>query len=296
MITAIIIVAIAAVVGPAYAAKILAVFPHHGYSHHAVYLPLLRELANRGHDVTAIANYPSGHPNITDVSLNGYIPLSNNKQNMSALADLIDGMGDVRSSVFALRSFYSRSRMNEAMFTVDAVKRLLSGHGPATEKYDLIVTEHFNNELFLAFVAKLDVPFVLTSSCGLLPWSANAMGQPYSLAISPLTLMGQQPSADNVYGRVMKTVAHVVQLLGYTVFCRAKDERFIKNNLTMDVSLDRLILNASLMLVNTHFTMHGTRTFVPAIVEIGGIHVETAKPLPTVSVSIRAYAAATRVQ
>lgn len=283
-----IVMAIAAV-GPAHAAKILAVFPHHGYSHHLVYLPLLRELANRGHDVTVIANYPSAHPNITDVSLDGYIPLSNNKQNMSAFADRIDGMGDVRASAFAVRMFYDRSRMNEAMFAVDAVKRLLSDHhdGPTTEKYDLIVAEHFNHELFLAFVRKFGVPFVLTSSCGLLPWSANAMGQPYSLAISPLTLSGHRPATDNLYGRAVKMVAHVVQLLGFTVFCRAKDERFIRNNLTMDVSLDRLILNASLMLVNTHFTMFGARPIVPAVVEIGGIHLETAKPLPAVSVPMR---------
>jgi len=42
--------------------------------------------------------------------------------------------------------------------------------------------------------------------------------------------------------------------------------------------------NASLFLMNTHHSLHGVRPLTPAMVEVGGIHVDgrTPKPLPKV--------------
>lgn len=43
--------------------------------------------------------------------------------------------------------------------------------------------------------------------------------------------------------------------------------------------------NASLLLVNTHYTIDGVTAFPPNVVEVGGIHIDkgkTAKSLPEV--------------
>lgn len=44
--------------------------------------------------------------------------------------------------------------------------------------------------------------------------------------------------------------------------------------------------NASLLLLNTHFSLHGARPLTPSIVEVGGIHVvsKKLKKLPLVRV------------
>lgn len=47
--------------------------------------------------------------------------------------------------------------------------------------------------------------------------------------------------------------------------------------------VDYLAYNISLIFVNTHFSIDYPRPLVPNIIEIGGVHIGTPKPLPTVS-------------
>lgn len=263
------------VISPSHAANILAVFPHQGLSHHMVFLPILRELANRGHGVTVISNFPSKHSNITDVSIKGIVPLYNNNASFS---DERQPFNEVHLSLINLWSFYSRGKVYESVYTLDRVKQLING----PSKYDLLLTEHFNSEMSLIFAHKFKIPFILMSSCNILPWNELVVGQPYALAIKPSTLTSLPPNM-NLYERSMNVIANSIQLLGFTYFCRKRDEKSIKQKLNMDVSLNQIVLNASMIFVNTHFTMRQPRPLVPAVVEIGGVHIEPIKPLPVVS-------------
>lgn len=260
-------------ISSAYTANILAVFPHHGLSHHLVVLPYVQELANRGHNVTVISNYQSEHPNITDISIRGSMPIYNNKKEIGQ-AKL---KNDIQFSTDIIWSFYVYGKNNDGMFTVDSVRQLLNG----PSKYDLLVTEHFNSELSLVFASKFNVPFIMMSSCNMLPWNQHTVGQPPALATKPTTLSSLPPRM-NLYNRAMNTITYIIQLLGYFYFCRKRDEEIIKQRFNIDVSLDQLALNASLIFVNTHFTMFEPIPFVPAVVEIGGIHIKPATPLPMV--------------
>lgn len=254
-----------------YTTNILVVFPHHGISHHMVFLPYLHALANRGHNLTFISNYPSEHPKITDISIMGTIPILNNKKSLSEYKP----MNNIQLSWKTIWMFYINGKTNEAMFTKDAVKRILHDQF----KYDLLITEHFNSEIPLVFASKFNIPFILTSSCNLLPWTQQVIGQPHALTIRPLPLSNLPPKM-NVYDRIINIISTTIQLIGYEYLIRKRDEEFIKQALNVDVSLRRLILNASLILTNTHFTMFGSRPFVPAVVEVGGIHVQPIEPLP----------------
>lgn len=40
--------------------------------------------------------------------------------------------------------------------------------------------------------------------------------------------------------------------------------------------------NINLFLVNSHFTFHGPKPKVPALIDVAGIHIEKAKPIPKV--------------
>lgn len=258
-----------------YTANILVVSPHHGISHHMVFLPFLHELANREHNLTFISNYPSEHPNITDISIMGTMPILNNNKSISEYKPV----NDIQLSWNLVWSFYTNGKKTEAMFTMDTVKRILHDQF----KYDLLITEHFNSETPLVFASKLNIPFILMSSCNLLPWTQQVMAQPYALNIipSPLTSL---PMKMNFVERIINYISTGIQLLGYEYLVRKRDEEFIRNTLNVNVSLSQLVLNASLILTNTHFTMFGSRPFVPAVVEVGGIHVRPIEPLPGVSV------------
>lgn len=270
------IIIVVATVTPVYTANILGVFPHHGFSHHAVFLPYFQELANRGHNITIISNYPSEHPNITDISILGSMPILNNKFDIKKI---VQPFNEIHKSINTIWSFYIRGEQNKGMLTVDGVTRLLS----STTKFDLLIAEHFNNELSMVFALKFNVPFLLTSTCNLLPWSEHVIGQPRELAVKPLTLSNFAPKM-NFYDRVVNMILSAVQLSGYLFLCRTRDEKIIKQTFNMDVSLAQHISNASLIFVNTHFSIFGSRSLVPAVVEVGGIHVIPNKQLPTVSV------------
>lgn len=275
LITAIVICSIATFY-PANTANILAVLPHQGLSHHMVYLPILRELANRGHDVTVISNFPSTHPNITDISILGSVPLQNNN---ASITELFVSRSNLFLTFNAIRSFYIRGKVYESILELDDVKKVLNG--PA--KYDLLFAESFNTEVPLVFAAKFGIPFILLSSCNTLPWNEQVVGQPYTLASKPSTLTTLSPKM-NLHGRVMNTISHGIQLLGHALLCRKRDEASIKQKSGIDLSLTSLISKASLIFVNTHFTMFKPRPLVPALVEVGGVHLQFPEPLPAVSV------------
>lgn len=53
--------------------KILGLFPHPASSHFNVFQPILRELANKGHEVTVVSHFPDPNPskNYKDLTLPG---------------------------------------------------------------------------------------------------------------------------------------------------------------------------------------------------------------------------------
>lgn len=49
--------------------------------------------------------------------------------------------------------------------------------------------------------------------------------------------------------------------------------------------LDDIIKNTSLILVNHHFSLAFPRPLLPNVIEIGGHHIRSPKPLPAVIIS-----------
>lgn len=256
------------------AARILGVFPHHGYSHHMVFLPYIRALADRGHDVHVISNFDSSHPKITDISVKGSMPMSNNNVTLPVLKTFgFTGMWD---DMFIL---YNTAKSTEGIFDVPAVKRLLDD---PTHKFDLVIAEHFNSELPLGFAAKYRAPFVLLSSCALMPWSMDLFGQPQQTAYRPSVFSGMSEHMD-LAQRLANTLISYVSNAIFRSMNRPWSQRVLKKQLGVDVPLDEFASNASLIMVNTHWSVSGVSPTVPAVLEIGGIHIEPVADLPKVS-------------
>lgn len=59
--------------------RILGLFPHPGHSHFFVFQPVLRALADAGHDVTVVSRFPEKNPppNYKDLTLTGMHELVN---------------------------------------------------------------------------------------------------------------------------------------------------------------------------------------------------------------------------
>lgn len=263
--------------GGALAARILGVFLHHGYSHHMVFLPYIHALADRGHEVHVISNFPTSHPKVTDISIEGSMPMHNN--NLTFPMTRQNSLISMWNGMFAL---YDWAKSTEAVFDVPAVKQLLDDPDAA---FDLVIAEHFNSELSLGFAAKYDTPFVLLTSCPIFPWAMSLFGQSFEVAHRPSTFSGLSGRMDLSQRMVNALITYVSNAL-FLVLHRPWSQQTVKKRLGLDVSLDEFASNASLMLVNTHWTVSGVSTTVPAVVEVGGMHIKPSKSLPEVSTYI----------
>lgn len=258
---------------PANTANILCVFPHRGISHHMMYLPYLQKLADKEHTITTISHYSFDHPNIKEISLRGSVELINNKRPFSN-----NTINTVEKIIFMLWKFHDSGKVDATMFKVDGVRRVLEENSTS---YDLLITEHFKNELPLIFAHKFNIPTILLSTSELLPWSQFVVAQPYEMSTVP-AVFGGFSKKMNFYERFLNTLTISSQMLSYKILFRPSDNRMIKENLDIDVSLGNIALNTSLVLVNTHHSLHGIKSYVPAIIEVGGIHIKPLTQLPVV--------------
>lgn len=261
------------------AARILGVFPHHGYSHHMVFLPYLRTLADRGHDVHVISNFESSHPKITDISVAGSMPMANNNVTFPAPKSWTFGFHGMWQDMWSL---YELAKTTEAMFGVPAVRRLLDDR---TVAFDLVIAEHFNSELPMGFAAKYRVPFVLLSSCSILPWTKSTVGQPHETAYRPSTFSGMSERMNTIE-RLANTFTTFVSATLFRIMNRSWSQQILKKHFGLDVPLGEFASNVSLVLVNTHWTISGVSPTVPTVMEIGGMHLQSVKKLPDVCIHI----------
>ncbi|XP_015363936.1 PREDICTED: UDP-glucuronosyltransferase 2B15-like [Diuraphis noxia] len=253
------------------AARILGVFLHQGYSHHMVFLPYLRTLADRGHDVHVISNFDSSHPNITDISVMGSMPMPNNNVTFPGTA----GQFGIVDSLMAMFQLYEMAEATEGVFKVPAVQRLLNDR---TTSFDLVIAEHFNSELPLGFAAKYRVPFILLSSCTPFPWTTSLVGQPYSPAYIPVLMTTYGPHmnfAERIYNTLLRSIAFYKYYTRSTISSQKIASKRYKDS----SHLDQLVLKTSLLFVNTYHTLWGSRPLPQNVIEVGGLHVKPLNPL-----------------
>ncbi|KAG8272882.1 UDP-glucuronosyltransferase 1-1 [Homalodisca vitripennis] len=229
--------------GSALSANILAVFPHPGKSHFDVFEPLVLELAARGHQMTVMSFYPQKTPvaNYTDISLVGTSPLRLNRVK-------IGGGDDTMSDTFSVSNV--GLHLCSKIFKSKPVLDLLESDA----RFDLIILEMFDSDCFLGLVHKYKVPHIGFNSAKTSPDQDRIVGTPnYPAYVSHINL----PFTNR-----MGLFHRVINLMGEGV-----------------PPLEQLVHNASLILVNTHFSLLGSRPLVPAHIEVGGIHIKPVKPL-----------------
>ncbi|XP_050523191.1 UDP-glycosyltransferase UGT5-like isoform X3 [Daktulosphaira vitifoliae] len=257
---------------PVMMANILCICPHRALSHFLAFSSYFQELSNNGHNLTIISQYSLNNPNISEISLKGTV---DNMINKKTIPDQIPHA--LIMNIDLIKKFSEGRKINEVLFNTSSMKELFIDN---STQYDLLITEHFSNELGLIFAKKKNIPFILLSSCGLLPWSQSIIAQSYEMSTVPSTLESGVNKKMNLYERLLNTVIVTIQLLGYNFIIRPNDEDFIRKTFAMDISLEKIANNVSLILVNTHHSIHGVKPLVPAVIEVGGLHIKPPNELP----------------
>lgn len=111
----------------------------------------------------------------------------------------------------------------------------------------------------------------------------NFMGNPSNFAIFPGTSL-EKVVLNTFFDRVWNLILNYKDAL--TFYHYTSDQtNLMRKYLGWDLpDVRQLERNVTLALVNTHHSIHGIRSFAPAMVEVGGLHIQDEEtPLPPVS-------------
>ncbi|EAT48259.1 AAEL000687-PA [Aedes aegypti] len=256
--------------------RILGLFAHPGLSHFKVFHPIMRGLAEAGHQVTVVSYFPSldkPHPNYEDFTFQGQELLTN--------AFSLEGFSR-RTFLDNFVEFYELASWGfetcSSALNSPAMDQVLALH--RSKPYDLIVTEFFSTDCLLGVSHVMKVPFVGLSSCALMPWHYDRVGLPDypSYIPSEFSTFSERMSFWERFENwfVIRSVNLLYRIVEWN------DNRLLTAKFGKDIpSVREIARNTSLILVNQHYTLSGARPLVPAVVEIGGVHIQNQKPLPT---------------
>lgn len=256
--------------------RILGVFPHPGMSHFAVFAPLMDKLAEKGHEVTVISHFPKDKPakGYRDVSLRGTEKLLNNFIELTEL----------RNHSRELKIFGAFPLGDFAKGTCETLgSKAMQDFLKTPKKFDLILIEMWTTDCYLGLVHKFQAPFVGLSSCVIMPWINDRIANIEHPAYVPVMFMDYSDDLSFIQ-RVENTVMLIFNKIArhflFELPGREAARKYIDERMP---TLSSIAENTSLLLVNTHFTLNRPRPSVPAVIEVGGMHIKPQKTLPKVS-------------
>nr|BAN21257.1 glucosyl/glucuronosyl transferases [Riptortus pedestris] len=249
-------------------ARILAIYPYKGASHFYVFQPLMEGLAKRGHDVTVVSHHPRKEPlpNYRDISVadqkeltTGYVEATPIPKN-SLFYENVEGLHQLATE-------YERILANPDVLAL------------ANSSFDVIFLEMFNSDLFYGLAYRIGAPVIGFSSCSLMPWTADSMAVPNQPAYIPNNL-GVHDLKMDWWDRVINTLEIWASRVYYRLVIETEAQKIAEKYLGPLPQLSEIAANTSLLFVNTHYSLLGQRPYPPSVIEVGGISVTPAKPLP----------------
>lgn len=258
---------------PAFSADILAVFPHTGKSHFDVFEPFILRLAERGHALTVLSFFPqkTSVVNLTDISLVGVAPIFVEKVNFDGLK----GLGPLDNFIWVNQ--FGVETCKDVIQSKQVQNLLKSGR-----KFDLLILELFNTDCFFSFSQVFSSPFIACSSCNTFPHHNHRISNPDSLAFSPNVFYPMSRNM-NLFERVINSVTTLGMQLSRTHWFTIKEQEIVNEMMGEQFSLENVLSELSLLLVNSHHSIQGPRPMLPGFVEVGGLHISAEKPLDKVS-------------
>ncbi|KAH8282260.1 hypothetical protein KR054_006500 [Drosophila jambulina] len=254
--------------------NILGMFPHPAMSHFKFFQPIMRGLAQAGHNVDVISPFrdvepPKGYKDyqLPPASLTDAINLEDFDHPLSFIAHYVE---------FFILYNMGKVACNTTLNS-QALEEILK-HPPGY--YDVIMLEQFNTDCLMSVAHKLQAPVIGMASCALAPWHYERFGVP--LIPSYISALFQGKSQEmSLTGRLVNWITvHSMNLLYKTLNVPAGNALIRQRFGPGLPSTEELVRNTSLMLINQHYSLSGPKPLPPNVIEVGGVHIEPPKPLP----------------
>ncbi|KAG7207214.1 hypothetical protein KM043_008892 [Ampulex compressa] len=247
--------------------RILGVFPFHGKSHFIMFEQLMKGLARKGHAVDVISPFPlkKSYANYTDL-----IALPPPRQFVNNLTYM--EMQKI-ISVLPVHAVATLAGNDLCKFLGHPEVQNLIRHPPQDPPYDLMIMEIFGAHCFGIIGHLFKIPIVGVSSSILYPWAHDIIANPDNLAYVPNNVLSMSRDM-NFWDRLYNTVHTVFNKMYFNHLTRAQDkdiENFIGPGMPSVRDLEQSV---ALVLTNSHISLTGIQPMTPALIEIGGLHVQ----------------------
>ncbi|KAF2892703.1 hypothetical protein ILUMI_13475 [Ignelater luminosus] len=254
-------------------AKILGVFIIPSISHQCVFQPIWKELSLRGHEVTVLTPNPLKDPtlvNLTEIDLEFTYEILRK-------SNLQDSMTKEQSMLQIINNMYKLlGDIAEAELSHPPVQSLIKDKN---KKFDVMLVEFLHPAMY-ALSARFNCPMIGITSLGTFIVGHDAVGNPSHPGLNPdllLPFMGSLGFFERLYSM---SFAIWYRLYYYYYIIPQQDKvarKYISENLPYLGDIER---NVSMLFLNVNPIIHPIRPNVPAIVELGKMHIQVKKPLP----------------
>lgn len=257
--------------------KILGIFPHPGKSHLDCFKPLFLELAAKGHDVTIIGHFPLENPieNYRDISLNGTSDIFLN-------VIPVGSMSDKNKLIVGVLEMLDIIQMTAAVCENAFKSKELQEFVAREEKFDIVMTEFFLSNCLLGLMHHTGGSLIGLTSSGIISWMNDYISNPNNPSYIPSLFIGLSNNmnfGERCQNFLIFIVSKVIYKFWINIPANEQAKKYISENIS---NLDDFYYNTSLILANVHHTIYGVRPEVPALIEVGGLHIGTLKKLPQV--------------
>lgn len=168
----------------------------------------------------------------------------------------------------------------ENTYTTPAVQKMLKN----PPHYDLIIMEQFNSDCMFGLAHRINAPVIALSSCAMMPWHYERMGNPETPSLTPSLFMGYSDHM-NFRQRIGNWLGFYGMKALYYMFSDPDANSLVKKYVGDDVpDVRQLAKRTSMFFVNQHYSLSGAKPLPPSVIELGGIHIKEQKPLDQVRI------------
>ncbi|XP_017075309.2 UDP-glucosyltransferase 2 [Drosophila eugracilis] len=267
------------------AGNVLAVYPHFGFSHFKVVMPILNELANRGHDITVISYVKnpqaSAFPNYEELLISA--PDEDQSSTTINLVPLTENT-PTRSLGVLIREYIALhdegQETCEHLFASGHIERVIERH--QRKPYDLLLTEYFNSDCQLVLAKLLNLPIIGLSTCALMPYYYDRIDLPDTPAFIQSEFVGFAGQL-NWHERLLNFVQAKLLKFLYKYHSNRADNKLIQKYIGVEIDVEEVARTQTAFIFgNQHYSLMGSRPQSLQFVEIGGVHItkKAEKELP----------------
>ncbi|XP_073813172.1 UDP-glucosyltransferase 2-like [Musca autumnalis] len=255
-------------------AKILSIFGHQGPSQYVFVEPLLVRLAERGHFVTSITNFPQNgkHDNLRSivVSENEYLYEAN--QNFTTTRFGKDHF-DVNGKIFS-NGFQIGKNIIENSLVLQMMEN---------EKFDVILLDLIFSESLYGLVQHFEAPIVGISTIGSTLSVDALMGNSGPLSyVASLALTQRYNENMDFRQRCLNLLSFIFGTIYYHYEYMPVNRKFYRQHFpNATKTMEDIQQQFASILLNDHYAISTPRPYVPNMIEVAGLHIpENPEPLP----------------